>query len=195
MVSPTASSNSNKSHPGQEEKEEANHPAPETAPRQVRFGSVCVHTHKLKLGCNPGMLLKGPPLTIDWKAEITENFPTVDSFYQHYHPDDSTTNLDDGGDDDDTKKGKNGVTKRNKPVYRLTSAHRREIAQNYGDESDEIDRVEQEILTIQQARKESAKEPNSDSIKELVYLQKQKAAQEKKNKKKKGLFGGLFSRR
>ena len=137
--------------------------------KRVGWGSVCVHTHVFKLGCNPGMFLRGPPLTIDWATESTENFPTVEAFNEHYHP---------------------GRTCTQCPVYRIASTKRYKIAAE-GSTSDDIEEVEKDIQMIKESRAVSANDPLEGSIKEILHKKSQERIA-KKEKRKPRLFGSFF---
>lgn len=141
----------------------------ESNSRHVHWGNVRVHTHKLKLGCNPGMLLFGPPLTIDWKADVVQDFPSPEEFYEHYHK---------------------GRPAGSAPVYRMTHFVRNEIAAE-SDSLEDIRAVENEVQMIRQSREQSAKEPNEGSVKEML-LKKRQEREAKKTKKQTGFWGSLF---
>mmetsp|Transcript_3904 Transcript_3904/g.7768 ORF Transcript_3904/g.7768 Transcript_3904/m.7768 type:complete len:156 (-) Transcript_3904:155-622(-) len=138
--------------------------------KRVRWGHVCVHTHTFRLGCNPG-LLEGPPLTIDWARESKEDFPTIEEFNKHYHPNRTCTQC---------------------PVYRLTSEKRYQIVAE-GSSSEDIEEVEKDIQMIRESRTESANDPPEGSIREILYKKNQeRLAKKEKKSHRLALFGSFF---
>jgi len=142
---------------------------------RVHWGTVCVHTHVFKLGCNPGLSLEGPPLTIDWGTESSEDFPTIEAFNKRYHPNRTCTQC---------------------PVYRITSEKRYEIVAD-GSSSEDVEEVEKEIQMIRESRAKSANDSPEGSIKEILYKTKQErlAKKAKRRPRLANLFGSFFRRR
>lgn len=142
-------------------------------PPGVRFGGVRVHLHPMTLGDNPGGQSQGPPVTLDWNHTESEQFSTIDAFFEQYPKKQST-----GG-----------------PLYRMAASHRRQIlAEDHAEE--DILRTEKDVLRIRAERQVSANEPPEGSIKELLHRQKLERLEKQKKQatKRPVLLRGVFSR-
>lgn len=53
--------------------------------RHVQFSTVIVHQHAQVLGDNPSVS-EGAPLMLDWTAEESTTYPSIDDYEQHRHP-------------------------------------------------------------------------------------------------------------
>lgn len=128
----------------------------------VRFGGVRVHTHKMILGDNPGgRTTTGPPVTLNWDVEASEQYSTIDGFAREYY-------------------GRNDSLR---PSARIISGtQRREIAA--ADNSDDvIEEVQKQVRTIRNSRGISAHDPHN-----LDILEEEKEGKKKKGGRR---FGRL----
>lgn len=120
-----------------------------------------------------GATTTGPPVTLDWDAEESQRFSTLDDFAEEYHD------------------GLRESRVVHKPVHRIAGSRRRDIAAEHHTEKD-IEAVQKEIKTIRDGRKKSSHDPEDGSVKDMIHRKK---GEQQDGKKNTGGILRLFKRR